>query len=401
MRTVRAEANPIRARRAGCAVMRMSLDESVSSSALLARMLYERMAEHYLPTARQVSVALEVADARELDCRFVLGETLTLSRETAPADAAITLTRDALAWALAEPTLFDWRSEVFLAACQGRFQITGEYRIAYYLLQLLKRPDAAARAALARARSIAPAALAAVEVTPVCNRASMLDAVLRSMPLHLRRVLDWPALQWDPAEWDARYGDTVVRAAVDGVQPLLLRDMLPLREASEARHADPSRNVPVYTDGCRLPDRLAPLFALPCLPAASFSAAQLWSGRQRGSTVTGLHCDIASSFLAQVRGRKKMRLYAPAQRDRLYALDAFNSHQLCRVNADTPDLKRFPRFAEAQYADVLLEPGDLLIVPTGWYHCAWALDDVLSVSRFMSDEVAQRLNDEACSSRHA
>jgi hypothetical protein len=384
----------------------LEMGASANSSALLAQMLHERIAEHYLSTARRVSVALRVADAPELDCRFVLGDVLTWSQDTGRADAAITLTRDALAWALAEPTLFDWRSDVFLTACKGRFQLTGETRSAYYLLQLLKRPDSAARAALARARSVAPAALAAVPVTTSCTRAEMLDAVLGSTPLHLRQVLDWPALQWDPAEWDTRYGDTVVRAASNGAPPLLLRDMLPLPDAArdavgDTPPGDPARNVAAYSDGCRLPEPLAPLFVLPCLPATSFSPTQLWSGRQRDSTVTGLHCDIASSFLAQVRGRKKMRLFAPAQRDRLYALEAFNAHQLCRVNADTPDLARFPRFAEADYADVLLEPGDLLIVPTGWYHCAWALDDVLSVSRFMSDATAQRLHDETCGSPRA
>ncbi|MFL9886217.1 cupin-like domain-containing protein [Paraburkholderia agricolaris] len=362
--------------------------ESARPAARLAKLLYERVAEHYLPTARPVSIGVRVADAPELDCRFVLGERLTMSGGVAPADAVITLTRGALAWALAEPAAFDWRNEAFLRACNGCFQVDGESRFAYYWLQLLKRPEPAARAALARARAVAPVALAAVPAIARCDRVAMLDAVRRSTPLHLQRVLDWPAVQWDPVEWDARYGDIALREAAPGDDPLRLRDVLPV---PGREHDDRDGSVPPYTDGCLLPEKLAPLFALPGLPAASFSAAQLWSGRRRDGFVTGLHCDIASSFLAQVRGRKKVRLFAPGQSELLYVLDAFNSHQLCRVNADTPDLVRFPLFAQASPVDVILEPGDLLIVPTGWYHCTWALDDVLSVSRFMRDEVAQEL----------
>ncbi|MFL9864626.1 cupin-like domain-containing protein [Paraburkholderia fungorum] len=373
-------------------MMDVNRHERAWPSAQLAQLLYERVAEHYLPTARPVSVGVRVADAPELDCSFMLGERLTMSRTVAPADAVITLTRRALTWALAEPAAFDWRNAVFLRACNGCFHVDGETRFAHYWLQLLKRPEPAARVALDRARAVAPAALATVRATAMCDRAAMLDAVLCSTPLHLQGVLDWPAVRWDSVEWDARYGDIVLREAAPGGDPLRLRDVLPKPDSShDAGRGDRHGAVQPYTDGCLLPEKLAPLFALPGLPTDAFSAAQLWSGRRRDGFVTGLHCDIASSFLAQVYGRKKVRLFAPGQCDLLYVLGAFNSHQLCRVNADTPDLARFPRFAQATHADVILEPGDLLIVPTGWYHCTWALDDVLSVSRFMRDEVAQSL----------
>jgi hypothetical protein len=31
------------------------------------------------------------------------------------------------------------------------------------------------------------------------------------------------------------------------------------------------------------------------------------------------------------------------------------------------------------------------VIPTGWFHCVWALDNVLSISRFVSDETAATL----------
>lgn len=110
--------------------------------------------------------------------------------------------------------------------------------------------------------------------------------------------------------------------------------------------------------------------------------------RRDDALVTRLHCDIATSFLAQVHGRKRVRLFAAVERDRLYAIPSFNYYQPCCVDAARPDFAHFPAFAHARYVDVIVGPGDLLIVPTGWYHCVWALDDVLSVSRFLCDELA-------------
>jgi ribosomal protein L16 Arg81 hydroxylase len=124
---------------------------------------------------------------------------------------------------------------------------------------------------------------------------------------------------------------------------------------------------------------------MPVLSAPMFGPAQLWFGRRRDhALVTRLHCDLANSFLAQVHGRKRVRLFSPSQDEALYALDAFNTYRPCRVDAAAPDLARFPRFAEARGVDVVIEPGDLLVIPTGWFHCVWALDHVLSISRFVS-----------------
>ena len=38
------------------------------------------------------------------------------------------------------------------------------------------------------------------------------------------------------------------------------------------------------------------------------------------------------------------------------------------VDAFDPDLKTFPRFYRAQYIETELYPGEMLIIPTGWFH---------------------------------
>eukprot|EP00937_MAST-01D_sp_MAST-1D-sp2_P007177 g7177.t1 len=52
-----------------------------------------------------------------------------------------------------------------------------------------------------------------------------------------------------------------------------------------------------------------------------------------------------------------------------------------RVDVDSVDLERFPGFAELDWFDATMEPGDCLFIPTAWYH------QVLSTGRTMAANV--------------
>jgi hypothetical protein len=81
------------------------------------------------------------------------------------------------------------------------------------------------------------------------------------------------------------------------------------------------------------------------------------------------------------------------QEQELYAFNTFNSFRPCHVDIGSPDLNRHPRFADARGIDVVIEPGDLLIIPIGWFHGIWALDHVLSISRILGSEKLTDLRD--------
>jgi hypothetical protein len=198
-------------------------------------------------------------------------------------------------------------------------------------------------------------------------------------------VLDWPETQWSAADWHTREGETVLPIVCADGGHVRMSALIDTFSDTAATSSTP------YTEGCLLPPAWEARFAMPLVPRDILGPGQLWAGRRCGQAVTRLHCDLGNSFLAQVLGRKRVRLYGPGQERTLYAFDAFNSYRPCAVDIDAPDFVRHPRFAEAQGVDVLLEPGDLLIVPTGWFHCVWAVDDVLSISRVLSDDRITRL----------
>ena len=50
------------------------------------------------------------------------------------------------------------------------------------------------------------------------------------------------------------------------------------------------------------------------------------------------------------------------------------------VDIDRPDLSRYPLFEQATVLDVVVEPGETVFLPLGWWHQVTALDVSLSFS---------------------
>lgn len=87
-------------------------------------------------------------------------------------------------------------------------------------------------------------------------------------------------------------------------------------------------------------------------------------------TVTPLHHDLTNNFMAQVRGRKLVRLIAPYELANLYN----TRHCYSAVDLDHVDEERFPQFKDVRVIDVVIAPGDLLFLPVGWWHYVRGLD---------------------------
>lgn len=115
-----------------------------------------------------------------------------------------------------------------------------------------------------------------------------------------------------------------------------------------------------------------------------FIPAQLWLGSVSTKLpATGLHCDPSTGFLFQVMGRKRLELYSADQADCLYPQKAYSYYQPCWFNPNNPDYNAFPKAREAKPISVILQPGELLVQPAGWFHQVYALDSpTMSVSYF-------------------
>ncbi len=93
-----------------------------------------------------------------------------------------------------------------------------------------------------------------------------------------------------------------------------------------------------------------------------------WYGPK--GTVTPIHHDLTNNFMAQVRGRKLVRLIAPFELPYLYN----HRHCFSRVDLDRVDYEKYPQFRNVTVTDVELRPGDLFFLPVGWWHYVRGLD---------------------------
>ena len=102
--------------------------------------------------------------------------------------------------------------------------------------------------------------------------------------------------------------------------------------------------------------------------------AKLWFGPQ--GTVTPLHVDEHSILFLQLYGRKLVKLIGPFDHSKLYVRERFYS----AVDPERVDPRLYPAFLQASVAEVLVEPGDVLFIPVGWWHWVKSLDVSISSS---------------------
>jgi hypothetical protein len=84
-------------------------------------------------------------------------------------------------------------------------------------------------------------------------------------------------------------------------------------------------------------------------------------------SITRIHQDIDLScvFLTQFEGRKRVVLFPPEQSRLLYRLP-FNVHTT--IDIDHPDFTKYPALQYAKGMSTILEYGDTLYMPSGYWH---------------------------------
>lgn len=113
------------------------------------------------------------------------------------------------------------------------------------------------------------------------------------------------------------------------------------------------------------------------------SRPRMWLGN---AVTAATHYDSMDGINCMVAGRKRFTFFPPEQLKNLYIgpLDlAPGGQPTSMVRVSSPDLVRYPRFAEALAAaeTVDVEPGDAVYIPNLWWHNVEALDPVnLSVN---------------------
>ncbi|MET3434395.1 hypothetical protein ABIC71_003904 [Herbaspirillum seropedicae] len=335
----------------------------------------------YYPPPRNGTLKLCIAAHPELDLYFVMTDVLTVHDGIdCVYDAELRLSLSMIDYILANAATFDPRDTPYVKAIRA----SGEMSLVHHFTQLLKRPTPEVRAIHEGLARRTYAVCSKVDEADDVDPDVVLSAMADSRPLVLRGALKSPLIALGEEAFVERYRDLILRQNGAIGKPETVGDI-----AAKIRDASVDR---VYLNGVEVPSVLAPLVRFPMFEESAYSIGLMWWGKKTSNgVITKLHRDFQISFLAQIWGEKKLQLFSPDQSDELYAAPAFNMYQLCGIDPGAPDFLRYPRFNTARPLEVIIGPGDILMIPTGWFHCVWALTDVFSVNRFMEEATLKDL----------
>jgi len=211
-------------------------------------------------------------------------------------------------------------------------------------------------------------------------------AAKRGIPLVIAGVVSrWPLAALTPAALGERFGHLRVRARVDDYVETAFSPEKKTAEMSLGEYLRLGRAVseglPPYLANQRLP-QLDELCEWPAY-YEQYRDARVWLGP--AGTVTPLHCDYTDNLFAQVWGSKRFRLFPPHHERFLYTWQAGPVLFGSRFDPEAPDYEALPAARQAEEVQCVLEPGELLFLPSGWFHHVRALELSLSVNRWADD----------------
>jgi hypothetical protein len=240
----------------------------------------------------------------------------------------------------------------------------------------------AMRAAIRQAAQTLPA-MCAVPRLGKLDAAAFRARAAAGMPFIITGIVNrWPLTALPMETLGQRYGDLQVRARVGdyintafaadrAMQDMTMRDYLALV-------ASDGPGLPPYLGNLELRE----LNRLCHWPGYfdKMGPPRFWIGP--AGTVTPLHCDYDDNIFAQIWGSKRIFLAPPHHDAFLYPSEANAILFGSPFDPEAPDFDRFPLARQAAMVECVVNPGDMLYVPAGWYHQVRALTFSLSSNRW-------------------
>ncbi|WP_298966457.1 cupin-like domain-containing protein [uncultured Roseibium sp.] len=325
------------------------------------------------PYGLEGTLAVLIVDYPQLDSSIRFHPThLEVSEMEAPnVDAELIFGVKTLARITQEYMILDWRDQSLISTIEARGRLDLVEHLGRCLLQ--PHPNTLYRYLDAQKRHFSRGFRMANAIERLTDLTH--QKILTKMNWGFPFVMQCPSPSIYTQKWTLQrlvqyFGDAPVK-------PCSRRGALTLREfvldKKCAGHKDANSTIfglnASYTEGTTLSDSIKDVFGPAFFQRDDFLEPQLWLGSMDSDLpATSLHRDPYTSFLHQIMGLKRVDFYSSDQSIHLYPRRAHNNHQPCWFRPDRPDFRRLSKARKANKFSVVLQPGDVLVIPFGWFH---------------------------------
>ncbi|XP_030506201.2 lysine-specific demethylase JMJ30 [Cannabis sativa] len=225
------------------------------------------------------------------------------------------------------------------------------------------------------------------------------EYLLNGLPVVINDAMThWPAMtKWKDLDYlKTIAGDRTVPVEVgknylcsEWKQELITFSQFLERIRAISSSSSSSSAAPTYLAQHPLFDQINELRNDICVPDYCFAGGgeirslNAWFGP--AGTVTPLHHDPHHNLLAQVVGKKYVRLYHSSISDELHPYTETMLFNSSKVDLDNIDEKVFPKVRDLEFVDCILEEGEMLYIPPKWWHYVRSLTTSFSVSFWWND----------------
>ncbi len=226
-------------------------------------------------------------------------------------------------------------------------------------------------------------AIAEVPRMGVLDAAAFRAQAAKGLPFLITGIVGrWPLSALTPQTLRERFSHLQVRARVGDYINTAFAVGRAMQDMSMLEYldlvADGAHDLPPYLGNLELRE----LNSLCYWPSyfSKMGPPRFWLGP--AGTVTPLHCDYDDNIFAQVWGSKRIFLAPPHHDEFLYPSAANAILFGSPFNPEAPDFDKFPLARQATMVECIVNAGDMLYVPAGWYHQVRALTFSLSANRW-------------------
>lgn len=218
--------------------------------------------------------------------------------------------------------------------------------------------------------------------------------VKRSRPVVLKGAIrDWPAVgKWSPRYLREAFGARQVPVAETNADGHFYDAKNGFRYAqwkvsdyvAAAEGERPAAQYMSFPVSQFVPELLGDIRMPVYCDQSGWSHSRFWFAGP--GTVTPMHRDLPENLYALVAGRKRFLFFDRRETRNMYSHSLFSKvPNESRVDPEKPDLESFPRFQRATRYECIVEAGDLLYIPSLWWHHATALETSLSINLWWAD----------------